>query len=111
MIQIKHKISGEILFEANLGSLKVVVEAAISAEADLIDAGQDIRGYRFVAVKNGGDIFITAGCRWLCLDDAKNHWAESHNDRPELKAECLAKVSLIESVATARGWIESELEK
>ncbi len=72
--------------------------------ANLIDAGQDARGYRFVGVRqNDGELMIAAGCRWLSLADAKAHWQDRHTDNAALHAECLGKINLIEAVATARG--------
>ena len=38
MIQIKHRFSGAVLFEADVGSMRLCVEAAVSASADLTSA-------------------------------------------------------------------------
>lgn len=70
--------------------------------ADLIDAGQDSRGYRFVGWLHEGVVQIRAGCRNFTLDEGRKHWANRHG--PTLRAECLAKLDLIEAVAKARGW-------
>jgi hypothetical protein len=61
----------------------------------LIDAGQDRRGYRFVA-RQGDPMMIAAGCRWLTIADAREHWANN--------LECLGKVEMIVAEATRRGW-------
>ena len=63
--------------------------------AYLIDAGQDNRGYRFVA-RQGDPMMIAAGCRWLTIADAREHWANN--------LECLGKVEMIVAEATRRGW-------
>jgi hypothetical protein len=38
------------------------------------------------------------------VPQALEHWTEAHQDNPELRAECLAKVELIRAVAVAHGW-------
>ena len=63
--------------------------------AYLIDAGQDNRGYRFVA-RQGEPMMISAGCRWLTAAGAREHWANN--------LECLGKVEMIVAEATRRGW-------
>ncbi len=76
--------------------------------ANLIDGGQDSRGYRFVGYLFENALRIGAGCRDFTLDEARAHWAEVHAANPALQAECIAKVTLIEIVATARGWTETK---
>lgn len=66
------------------------------ARADLIDAGQDSRGYRFIGVPTDG-VRIAAGCRWFTLDEAQEHWANS--------PDALARVELIAAEARRWGWI------
>ena len=61
----------------------------------LIDAGQDSRGYRFIA-RRGDPMMIAAGCRWLRAAEAREHWANN--------PECLGKVEMIVAEATRRGW-------
>ena len=72
--------------------------------ADLIDAGQDTKGYRFIAYKYNGEVIVTVGCRTFTLKEAKAHWEKQHLDKPELHAECNAKIKLIATVAKAKGW-------
>ena len=78
--------------------------------ADLIDAGQDSRGYRFVGWRREGVVQIRAGCRNYTLAEGHAHWNAAHPDHPALRAECLAKLDLIETVATARGWVDHPQE-
>ena len=72
--------------------------------ASIIDAGQDSRGYRFIANMFNGSTHVMAGCRWFTVSQALEHWAAAHQYNPKLHAECLAKVELIRTVAVARGW-------
>ena len=80
--------------------------------AYLIDAGQDARGYRFIAQKHDDGMRILAGCHYFeSVKAARTHWEARHKDNPALHAECLAKIDLIEAVAIARGWLESSEAK
>ena len=178
LFQIKHRVTGLVLFEKTADSLKLCVKAAVEARTDLngadlggadlngadlggaylggaylggadlngadlngaylggadlngadlggadlggadlggaylggaylIDAGQDSRGYRFVGFLRGDAVRIIAGCRDFTLAEAEVHWVKTHDNDSALKAECLAKVALIETVASARGWIEAK---
>lgn len=69
--------------------------------ATAIDAGQDIRGYRFVGIPYDDGIRIAAGCRWFTLAEAREHWAG--DDRPS-NAECRERVEMIARIARRRGW-------
>ena len=70
-----------------------------------IDAGQDRRRYRFVAVMWDDGYRIAAGCRWFTQQEARAHWwDDGYEGSAEQKAECQAKVVLIETVAIVRGW-------
>ena len=87
-------LGGAYLRGANLGG-------AYLGGASVIDAGQDSRGYRFVAVKQESDWSIYAGCRaFTCIADAWAHWQERHDGA--LQAEVHAKLKLIEAVIAAR---------
>ena len=87
------KLSGADLSGANL--CEANLRGADLTGANLIDAGQDNRGYRFVA-RQGDPMMIAAGCRWLTIADAREHWANN--------LECLGKVEMIVAEATRRGW-------
>ena len=130
MIQIKHRYSGAVLFEAEIGSLKAALEIAVKGgadlggadlrgaylgganlggadlgEADLIDGGQDSRGYRFIGQHKDETLYIHAGCRYFPIDEAEQHWKSAHMDNADLHTECLARVALIKQIAIARGWL------
>lgn len=64
---------------------------------EMIDLGQDSRGYRFVACA-GEPYMIAAGCRWLALAKAKAHWKNN--------AEARLKIELCEKEAKRRGWVK-----
>ena len=86
-------LSGAYLRDANLGG------------ASIIDAGQDKRGYRFVAIQHGGAVMVQAGCRWFTLAEATKHWSPARETDAGLQGECKAKVASIHTVAKARGWL------
>ena len=88
-----YNLSGADLSYANLSG--AYLRGADLRGAYLIDAGQDNRGYRFVA-RQGDPMMIAAGCRWLTIADAREHWANN--------LECLGKVEMIVAEATRRGW-------
>lgn len=95
-------LEGARLWNANLRG--AYLRDANLAGAAAIDGGQDHRGFRFVGVPHDDCVMVLAGCRWLSLHDAWAHWRHRHNDKPDLRSECLAKLALIETVAQARGW-------
>jgi len=94
-------LRGANLRGANLGG-------AYLRGANLIDSGEDSRGYRFVGHQWLDDVWVKAGCRYFSLPDAWAHWREAHADEPAVRADCLARVALIETVARARGWVVEE---
>jgi len=121
---IKHKTTGEVLREYDGPLREVNLCGADLSGADLswanlrwadlrwadlsgesvIDAGQDRRGYRFVAIRGEKDVMVLAGCHWFTLAEAQKHWLGRHKDNKALRVECLAKVGLIDETAKARGW-------
>ena len=77
------------------------------ADAYLIIAGVDERGYMFYATGNGESIQIRAGCRMFAsIKDARAHWQARHNGNLPLKAQCLAFVDTVESLAKVKRWIK-----
>ena len=117
MIQIKSRFSGALLFEAEVGSLKLCLEAAVEARANLAgadlagaylaDAGQDRRGYRFWAWFHAeGHVVFRAGCReWASIEDARSHFGDRYRSEGNRK-ECLARLDLLYAEAVNRGWIK-----
>ena len=105
-------LSGAYLSEVNLRRADLSEANLTGADlsgadlrgAYLIDAGQDSRGFRFVAHKFNGEVIITAGCRTFTLKEARAHWKKRHLDNEVLHAECNAKIRLIAAVAKAKGW-------
>ena len=118
MIELKHQYSGDTLFKSD--TAKTIKDAVVEAiangvdlrgvdlrgaglsgadlrDADLIDAGQDSRGYRFVGHYCKA-VRIIAGCRNFTINEAKDHWANN--------PEALAKVVLIETVASLKNWVK-----
>jgi uncharacterized protein YjbI with pentapeptide repeats len=92
------------LARANLAGANLActnLACANLAGVDFIDAGVDQRGYTFRATRVDGIWVIQAGCRRFTVEGAVVHWSERHSD--SLRAECLAKVALIASVASAIG--------
>lgn len=73
------------------------------SRANLIDGGQDRRGYRFVGAPWGDGVRIAAGCRWFTLSAARAHWRDNVQSRNA--AECLARVEFIAAEAKRRGWV------
>ncbi len=56
-------------------------------------AGRDSRGFKFFGIPLGTRWFVSAGCRFKSLDDAREHWGPGgRSDR----ADCL---KLVETIA------------
>ena len=119
LYEIKHEYSGEVLFSLECGSLRLCVEAAVRSEADLyganlrganlygaeiIDAGQDRRGYRFFAWRNtDGEAVYRAGCKETTnYAEFCAHYGGDYKSNGD-KAECLARLQFLHDEA-ARRW-------
>ena len=63
---------------------------------EIIDAGQDSQGYRFVAVPHDDGVRIAVGCHWFTAEEALLHWA--------LKYEAMGKVRTLLAEARRRKW-------
>ena len=139
-IQIKHRFNGSVLFECEAESLKAALEIGIGENADLggaylrnaylrnaylggadlggaylggadlIDGGQDSRGYQFIGQHKDDTLWIHAGCRYFSIEEAEEHWNLLHKEQPELRAECQARVALIKQIAIGRGWLTRKEE-
>ena len=125
--QIKSRFDASVLFEGEFGSLKLCVEAAVSAGANLtganlagaylagayltgadlaganvIDAGTP-NGWRVVGWLQDGYLAIRVGCRNKRLGEAREYWNESHPFWSE-RQEIPYALDHVESVAKLRGW-------
>ena len=78
--------------------------AKLTGAIGIIQGPQDRRGYDFYAFRHNDATQIKAGCRWLTLPEARQHWTHAHADDPSLRAECLAILDSLEAIARARGW-------
>ncbi len=104
MVELRSRYGDKkVIFKSEKETTKEAILEAVScganlsdadlSGANLIDAGQDARGYRFVGAFRDG-VRVLAGCRDFSVAEAKDHWAAN--------PEALAKVALIEAVAALR---------
>lgn len=109
LFQIKHSITGAVLFQLECGSLKLCVEAAVTARANLADAylaranlainlGHPNGWHAFAWLKDG-EIRVQVGCRNFSLAEGRAYWSGKDNRR-----EVLAALDYAETVAELRGW-------
>ena len=77
------------LTHANLADA-YLADAYLAHAIGIICAGTDPRGYRFVGVAHPDGPRVAAGCRWLTIAEAREHWAYNRD--------ALARVALIEAV-------------
>ena len=75
------------------GHLEVV--RVLLGPNNVYDGGMDPRGYRFFGLRLDDGITVAAGCGWLTLDAAREHWA----DNPD----ALARVERIAEWASSPG--------
>lgn len=124
LFEIKHRLSGAVLFKLEAESLKLCVEAAVKGRAnlrgadlsgaDLSDANlndADLRGVGHVidlgspnswnahAWLRDGWLSIRVGCQEKRLSEARDYWAGKDSRR-----EVMAAVDYAEAVALLRGW-------
>ena len=96
---------GADLIDANLRG--AYLTGADLSRANLIDGGQDERGYRFIGWKRGDDLMISAGCRNYSIESARFHWDAPGYTGPKSN---IQRVELIASIAVERGWIKESAE-
>jgi uncharacterized protein YjbI with pentapeptide repeats len=66
------RLAGANLADANLDDVSLI------DAIDIICAGYDRRGYRFIGVKqNDVPWRVLAGCRWFEPDEAREHWRDN----------------------------------
>lgn len=93
-------LSGANLRGANLRGANL--RSADLCDADLVDGGQRSDGYRFVGSVRDGKLMITAGCRYVSIEDGRVHWRVTRGGT-RLGAETMCILDHIESVAIIRG--------
>ena len=122
--QIKHCVTGKVLFEQNCNSLRECVVAAVKARAylaganlagadlagadlaranlagvhDVIPLGQP-NGWHAFAWHRDGVMQVRVGCRSKTLAEGRDYWAGKDNRR-----EVLAALDYAEAVAKLRAW-------
>ena len=122
-VNIKHRVTGEILHTHNGRSLLMAnlrganmhsadlrnadlrnadLSGADLSGAGLIAGGQRSDGYRFVAWFKAGELRIRAGCRDFTMAQARAHWAATRGGTP-LGEETTAMLDHMERVAKIRG--------
>ena len=88
---IKTRASDDVQFAAEIEcaddaprSLKIglAVQRALKTGADLgdanlVDGGQRSDGYRLIGQVRDGALWIHAGCRYLPIEEAREHWIET----------------------------------
>ena len=90
-------LSGAYLRKADLRKA-TLSGADLGGAIEVIDGGQDVRGYRLVAVEHGDHWMIAAGCRWFTFEKARAHWSDDRKTSPE----CLARVELLAKLIEVR---------
>ena len=129
--EIKHRISGSVLFSLECESLKVCVVAAVEKKANLSGAdlsraylsgaylsGADLSGANhvfhlgypdgwvaFAWIKDGA-VRVQVGCHDFTLTEGRKYWKDKNNRR-----EILAALDYAERVADLRGWINAKAKK
>ena len=119
---INHRTSGAILFNLECRSLKICVEAAVKARAnlagadladadlaganlagaDLIDGGQDSRGFRFWAWHKDGVITYRAGCHtWTDVVAALVYYGDGYPSDGD-RFDCAARLHFMHQIAQKR---------
>ena len=103
-------LSGANLDGANLDGANLrgaSLRGAYLDGANLIDGGQDRRGYRFIAQQSEGAVIYLAGChKWASIDKALAHYSESYSSSGD-RHECAARLQFMADEAARRGWIEA----
>ena len=140
LYEIKHRYTGAVMFALECESLKLCVEAAVSAKAnlrgadlrgaylyganlrgadlrganlygaDLIDAGQDRRGFRFWAWRNKDGTVYRAGCHEWADFAEALAWYGDGYPSTGDRHECIARLTLLRDEAARRWPVEVKQE-
>jgi hypothetical protein len=89
-------LRGADLGNAYLGG--AYLEYADLGGDSIIDAGKDVRGYRFV-LRFGVPHMVSAGCRWFEVSEALDHWSDENNEHGQRD-----KILYLIDEAKRRGW-------
>lgn len=112
MIEIKHSLTGKVLFTVNANTLR----GADLYRADLYGANlSSVKGVIAAGTPDGwtaygwlfeGYLMICVGCREKRLGEARRYWKDKADQR-----EVLAAVEYIAAVAKIQGWKLTKLRK
>ena len=117
MIKITHRYTGAVLLTldrvdlvgANLARANLVGANLVGANldganlrgtnlsgADIIDGGQDRRGFRFWAWRRANDdVIVRGGCQeWAGFEVARAHYGDGYDSDGD-RAECLARIDAV----------------
>ena len=101
-LNLPHILAKHRLWLIGAGGSRANLSRANLSRADLIDGGQRSDGYRFIGHIRNGALTILAGCRYLPIQDARDHWTKTRGSTP-LGDETTAILDHIERVAAIRG--------
>ena len=108
-------LSSAFFYKSNLGSADLrftnlhmtgLGGADLTFTKNLIDIGVSTRGNRWVLAL-GNPPMIHAGCHWFTLKEASEHWNSAHLRSPRIRAECLGRLALCETIAVTHGFSAS----
>jgi len=106
-VEIKHWITGAVLFSLECGNVREAVIAAARHGADL--QGADLRGaYLRDADLQGANlqgawnvVMVQVGCKSFTLEQGREYWAGKENRR-----EVMAALDYADAIANIRGWVK-----
>ena len=95
---------GVNLSGANLHNVWIGAQTQMHRQSNIIDAGVDIRGFRFWAwhdAKNtNGKVVYRAGCReWFSYSNAIAHYTKNTYRGHGYRLECIKRISVLRSLA------------
>ena len=114
LIEIKHRLTGAVLFSLDCGSWKLCIEAAVKSKADLRGAdlsGANLSGANHVQTlgqPNGWFAFtyfykgfqrVQVGCQNFTLKQGRDYW-QGKEDRSEV----MAAIDYAEAIGKLRKW-------
>ena len=118
--EVKHRVTGAILFSLETKSLKLCLEAAVKEKANLrwadlsvanlsgaylsgaclaAQLGQPNGWHAWTYVSKDGEQRVRVGCRDYTITEGRAYWAGKDN-----RLEVLAALDYAERIAELRGW-------